>query len=202
MRRVHNLGGQWLDSLSDEQLVSLSQEGNVQAFNRLTARWEASVYRFSLRVLGNSEDARDVCQEALVKAYLNIKGLRDGSKFRPWVHHIALNLCRDRHRSLGSRAETRPFEEEGIEERRVAFERAGEWSPEDQSDRSRLLRALGEVLTELPMEQRSAILLREYHGFNSEEIGEIVGVPAATVRSRIFYGLRAVRKKLKDRGLS
>jgi DNA-directed RNA polymerase specialized sigma24 family protein len=44
--------------------------------------------------------------------------------------------------------------------------------------------------------------LREYHGFNSEEISEIVGVPAATVRSRIFYGLRTVRKKLKDRGVS
>lgn len=191
-----------MESLSDEQLVTLSQEGNVQAFNRLTARWERSIYRFSLRALGNPEDARDVCQEALVKAYLNIERLRDGRKFRAWVHHIALNLCHDRRRSAGSRAEMHPYEEDGVEEKRVAFERSHEGSPDRQADRNKLLRALGEVLAEIPMEQRSAILLREYHGFNSEEIGEIIGVPAATVRSRIFYGLRAVRKKLKDRGLS
>jgi RNA polymerase sigma-70 factor (ECF subfamily) len=191
-----------LESLSDEQLVTLSQEGNVQAFNRLTARWEASVYRFSLRALGNPDDARDVCQEALVKAYLNIERLRDGRKFRAWVHHIALNLCRDRRRSAGSRAEMRPYEEDGIEEKRVAFERSTDASPERRADQNQLLRALGEVLGEIPMEQRSAILLREYHGFNSEEIGEIIGVPAATVRSRIFYGLRTVRKKLRERGLS
>ena len=189
-----------MESLNDQQLVALSQQGNLQAFNKLTARWEASVYRFVLRVLGNKEDARDVCQEALLKAYLNIEGLRDGGKFKAWVHHIALNLCRDRFRSAGSRAEVVSYEDERTDCAPAAAEHAGPWSAGERIDQAGLFRALGEVFTRLPVEQRSAILLREYHGFTSEEIGEITGVPGATVRSRIFYGLRSVRRMLRERG--
>ena len=60
---------------------------------------------------------------------------------------------------------------------------------------------LAALLAELPGEQRTSILLREYQGFTSEEIGEIMGVPAATVRTRIYYGLRSLRKSLRNRGL-
>ncbi len=189
-----------METLSDERLVTLSQEGNLVAFNRLTVRWEQSVYRFALRVLGNQEDARDVCQEALLKAYLNIGRLRDGRKFKSWLHHIALNLCRDRFRSARIRSETRSFEETGLEEGRIATERAERASPETKVAKADLMQVLGDVMNRLPVEQRSALLLREYHGFTSDEIGEITGVPAATVRTRIFYGLRSVRRMLQQRG--
>jgi RNA polymerase sigma-70 factor (ECF subfamily) len=189
-----------VDSLSDEQLVSLAQRGNTAAFNRLSSRWESSVYRYALKVLRNREDAKDVCQEALTKAYLNISRLREGSKFKSWIHHIALNLCRDRFRSAGASAEHRAFDDEGPDESRVAVLHAQKRSPELDTKRSRLADLLDEVLAKLPDEQRSAILLREYHGFTSEEIAEITGVPAATVRTRIFYGLRSVRRHLEARG--
>jgi RNA polymerase sigma-70 factor (ECF subfamily) len=187
--------------MTDEQLVTLTQQGNLRAFNQLTARWEDSVYRFVLRALGNREDARDVCQEALLKAYVNIKRLRDGSKFKAWVHHIALNLCRDRFRSAASKAETHSYEDDGPAEAKVAVEQASDWAPGANAEQANLRIALEHVFGRLPAEQRSAILLREYHGFTSEEIGEITGVPAATVRSRIFYGLRSVRKMLRERGI-
>jgi RNA polymerase sigma-70 factor (ECF subfamily) len=58
------------------------------------------------------------------------------------------------------------------------------------------------VLDELPPEQREAIVLREYEGFTSPEIAEITGVPSATVRTRIFYGLKTVRRKLGERGVT
>jgi RNA polymerase sigma-70 factor (ECF subfamily) len=189
-----------LDSLNDEQLVALAQQGNVAAFNRLSTRWESSVYRFALRVLGNREDARDVCQDALVKAYVNIARLREGKKFKSWVHHIALNLCRDRFRAAGAHAEHRAFDDEGPDEARIAVSRGETRSPELDAHRAGLADLLDQVLAVLPDEQRSAILLREYHGFTSEEIGEITGVPAATVRTRIFYGLRTVRRHLQERG--
>ena len=66
---------------------------------------------------------------------------------------------------------------------------------------SHLFDRVGEVLSMIPEEQRSAILLREYHGFTTEEIGAMSGVPTATVRTRIFYGLRAARKILHERGI-
>ena len=57
------------------------------------------------------------------------------------------------------------------------------------------------ALERLPADQRTAIVLREYQGLNSEEIAEVTGVPATTVRTRIFYGLKSVRKILKEMGI-
>ena len=75
-------------------------------------------------------------------------------------------------------------------------------SPDREAHRSGLAGLLGEVLDRLPAEQREAILLREYQGFTSTEIAEITGVPATTVRTRIYYGLKAVRRELTDRGIT
>jgi RNA polymerase sigma-70 factor (ECF subfamily) len=187
--------------MTDAELVSLTQEGDVNAFNLLAGRWESSLYGFVRRTLGDAEDARDVCQEALVKAFTNIRKLRDGGKFKSWIHYIALNLCRDRFRSPRSRAEILPYQEGGAEDAVGLADRPGPVSPEQLAETADLGELLRGLLTELPSEQRTSILLREYQGFNSEEIGEMMGVPAATVRTRIYYGLRGLRKMLRERGI-
>jgi RNA polymerase sigma-70 factor (ECF subfamily) len=186
--------------MSDAELVVLTQGGNLNAFNQLAGRWESSLYGFVRRTLGDAEDARDVCQEALIKAFRNIERLRDGGKFKSWVHYIALNLCRDRFRSPRGRVEAVPFEEGGFAEGESAAS-----APHPVTDRlaetTTLSDVLQSVLEELPPEQRTSILLREYQGFTSEEIGEVMGVPAATVRTRIYYGLKALRRTLRERGI-
>lgn len=191
-----------MHSLTDGELVARTQSGDARAFNSLVGRWETSLYAFVRRTLGDSEDARDVCQETLVKAHANIGRLRDGEKFKSWIHHIALNLCRDRFRSARGRAEMVSLDEGGSEE----LERSGglstSRSTEEAAERSNVEGVLASILATLPEEQRSSILLREYQGFTSEEIGDIMGVPAATVRTRIYYGLRAVRRELDGRGIS
>lgn len=195
-------GRERLEILSDEQLVALSQEGDLEAFNSLASRWESSLYGLARRSLGNTEDARDVCQEALVKAYLNIRRLRERSKFKSWAHHIVFNICRDRFRSAQSAAEMRPYEEGSPVEMEIAAGRERSSAPDQHATKAHVQGILGDALRRLPVEQRTSILLREYHGFTSEEIGEITGVPAATVRTRIYYGLRAMRKTLRDRGIT
>jgi RNA polymerase sigma-70 factor (ECF subfamily) len=188
--------------VSDAELVALTQDGNLHAFNRLAERWGTSLYRFACRVLGNPEDARDVSQEALVKAYVNIRRLRDPDKFRPWVHHIALNLCRDRQRSRHARVTTESYAEGEPGEVHIVRRGRSPAAPDQEAHRAGLGGILEQVLDELPPEQREAIVLREYEGFTSPEIAEITGVPSATVRTRIFYGLKTVRRKLGERGVT
>jgi len=193
-----------LTTRSDAELVALTKKGDVSAFNALASRWEGSLYGFVRRTLGDAEDARDVCQEALVKAYTNIGKLRDEEKFKSWVHYIALNLCRDRFRTARSKAEILPYEEGRAEDLAggdapaVGRVDAAD-GPAESGSRDRILASL---LGEIPSEQRTAILLREYQGFTSEEIGEMTGVPAATVRTRIYYGLKTMRRVMQERGLS
>lgn len=191
-----------MEALTDEQLVSLIQQGNASAFNSLSERWESSLYRFIRRMMGNSEDARDVCQEAWAKAYQNIGSLREGAKFRAWIHYIALNLCRDKFRSLKAKAIHASYEEGGLETLPDGAGRSAQWAATKNVEQTSLKTLLDDVLRELPAEQRTAIVLREYQGFTSEEIAEITGVPAATVRSRIFYGFKALRRMLGERGVS
>jgi RNA polymerase sigma-70 factor (ECF subfamily) len=189
-------------SLSDGELVARSQAGDARAFNSLVGRWETTLYAFVRRTLRDPEDARDVCQETLVKAHSNIGRLRDGEKFKSWIHHIALNLCRDRFRSAKGRAEMVSLDETGAEELEHSGGLPASIKLDADMERASAQDVLANVLSRLPEEQRASILLREYQGFTSEEIGEMMGVPAATVRTRIYYGLRSLRRALDERGLT
>ncbi len=194
------MGGD-LNSMSDAELVALTREGNMKAFNSLTQRWDNPVYRFTLRMLGNTDDARDVCQEAFMKAYQNIGRLRDPGKFKSWVHHIALNLVRDRFRTAKGKAFVESYEEDGEDAFRLDPAEVDSWASDRAARQTGLNMVLARALERVPEEQRTAILLREYQGFTSEEIAEITGVPAATVRTRIFYGLKSVRRVLRQWGV-
>jgi RNA polymerase sigma-70 factor (ECF subfamily) len=191
-----------LQTHSDAELVARSQKGDAGAFNSLVGRWESSLYAFVRRTLGDAEEARDVCQETLVKAHANIGRLRDGEKFKAWIHHIALNLCRDRFRSAKGRADVISLDEGGAEEIEQWAEHFPSMTTEHDARRSGIQDVLMSVLSKIPEEQRTSILLREYQGFTSEEIGNIMGVPAATVRTRIYYGLRTLRKEFGERGIT
>ena len=184
--------------MTDSELVILSQQGDVRAFNRLAGRSNAALYGFVRRTLGNADDAQDVCQEAFIKAYANIGRLREPEKFGAWLHHIALNLCRDWHRAAKSRPAVQSLEND-------ADGRAFEIPADDAADRAEPDRERAEMLDDaqrllarISLEQRTAIVLREYQGFTSQEIAEITGVPPATVRTRVFYGLKAIHAMLHE----
>lgn len=187
--------------MDDAELAALCKEGNLQAFNRLARRWEGPLFLFVRRMVGNDEDARDACQDTFLKAYQNIGRLRDPAKFKAWLHHIALNLCRDRGRAAKHRL-AQPYEE-GLHEDETAPRYTGRMEETDRAaERSSLAGLLGEVLGRLPEEQRTAIVLREYQGFTTAEIAEITGVPRATVRTRIFYGMKGLRRFLGQKGFA
>ncbi len=188
-----------LNSLSDAELAALSQQGDIEAFDRLAHRLGDALFRFVRRTLGNDEDARDTCQDALLKAYQNIGRLRDPARFKPWLHHIALNLCRDRYRAAKVR-KAESYEEGQPNEVRILEAAPSRPAPDRWAEQASLAEALRGMLERLSLEQRTAILLREYQGFSTEEIAHITGVPAATVRTRIFYGLKSLRRMLRAQG--
>jgi RNA polymerase sigma-70 factor (ECF subfamily) len=187
--------GYGVESMTDAQLAALSQQGNREAFGVLAGRWDGPLYGFVRRVLGDEEAARDTCQEALLRAYTNLPKLREPAFFKTWLHSIALNLCRDRGRSPVQR-------EVGLDEAGVTDVWSGEASPHEEAERRDLGTVLRQLLDRLPLEQRTAIVLREFQGFSSSEIADMTGVPATTIRSRIFYGLKALRRMVAEYGIT
>jgi RNA polymerase sigma-70 factor, ECF subfamily len=189
-----------LHSMTDTELAVLSQQGNAEAFNKLAQRWGEPLFRFVRRTLGNDEDARDTCQDTFVKAYTNIARLKNPERFKSWLHHIALNLCRDRYRAAKVRSAQEY--EEGLSESFIPVNPTVEKAPDRTAERTNLGEILTQVVDQLSPDQKTAILLREYQGFSTEEIAQITGVPAATVRTRIFYGLKTMRKLLPEYGVT
>jgi RNA polymerase sigma-70 factor (ECF subfamily) len=183
---------------TDEDLVARAQGGDVDSFNQLILRWERPIYALAFRVLGREEDARDVSQEAFLRAFRALPGFKGQAKFSSWLYRIALNLCRDWIRKQ-RRAPVQQIPE-GVDPVEMAGESGPAESIEDLVARNQLSEIVGEAMKLLPEEQRTAIILKEYHGMTFQEIADLQGCPLSTVKTRLYQGLTVLRRHLEKQG--
>jgi RNA polymerase sigma-70 factor, ECF subfamily len=179
---------------TDEELVARSIRGDNDSFNELILRWERPIFALAYRTIGREEDARDVCQETFLRAFRALPAFRGQSKFSSWLYRIALNLCRDWMRRERRTPVVQAPEDIDLMELAAAAEPAE--SIEDLVARKDLTRAVERAMAKLPEEQRTAIVLKEYHGLTFQEIAELVGCPLSTVKTRLYQGLTVLRREL------
>lgn len=183
---------------TDEELVALSIGGDVESFNQLVLRWERPIFALAYRVIGREEEARDVVQETFLRAFRGIGKFRGQAKFSSWVYRIALNLCRDWIRRE-RRAPILPTPE-GVDVIELAAEQGPVESIEDLVARNDISKVVADLMTRLPEEQRTAIILKEYHGMTFQEIADLQGCPLSTVKTRLYQGLTVLRRHLEKNG--
>jgi len=182
--------------MSDEELVARSRGGDLDSFNQLVLRWERPIYALAYRVIGREEDARDVTQETFLRAFRALSGFKGQAKFSSWLYRITLNLCRDWIR----RERRTPIAQvpEGVD----LIELAGESTPsetvEDLVSRKQLGLAVAKAMALIPDEQRTAIILKEYHGLTFQEIADLLDCPLSTVKTRLYQGLTVLRRHLQE----
>src|SRR5437762_2487764 len=183
---------------TDEELVARSIGGDADSFNELVLRWERPIFALAYRTIGREEEARDVCQETFLRAFRALPGFRGQAKFSSWLYRIALNLCRDWVR----RERRAPVVQapEGVDLVDLAAAREPSESIEDLVARQDLSRAVERAMAALREEQRTAIVLKEYHGLTFQEIAELVGCPLSTVKTRLYQGLTVLRRELAKDG--
>lgn len=185
---------------TDEELVARSMRGDADSFNELILRWERPIYALAYRTIGREEDARDVCQETFLRAFRALPGFRGQAKFSSWLYRIALNLCRDWVRRDRRTPVVQAPEDKDLAELAAAVEPSE--SIEDLVARRDLTRAVEKAMALLPEEQRTAIVLKEYHGMTFQEIADVVGCPLSTVKTRLYQGLSVLRRELARQGRS
>ncbi len=183
---------------TDEELVARAQGGDVESFNQLIVRWERPIYALAYRVIGREEDARDVCQDAFLRAYRALPGFKGQAKFSSWLYRIALNLCRDWIR----RQRRTPVSQlpEDIDAIELAAAAGPVESIEELVARRELSAIVEEAMSVLSEEQRTAIILKEYHGMTFQEIADMQGCPLSTVKTRLYQGLSLLRRRLEQQG--
>ena len=185
-------------TLTDEELVTRSVGGDADSFNQLVRRWERPIYALAYRTIGREEEARDVTQDTFLRAYRALPGFKGQAKFSSWLYRIALNLCRDWMRKQ-RRAPTQQMPE-GIDPVEMAAEGGPVESIETLVARRELSAVVEEAMARLPEEQRTAIILKEYHGMTFQEIADLQGCPLSTVKTRLYQGLSVLRRDLEKNG--
>jgi RNA polymerase sigma-70 factor (ECF subfamily) len=173
---------------TDEELVAKSIGGDADSFNELVLRWERPIYALAYRTIGREEDARDVCQETFLRAFRALPGFRGQAKFSSWLYRIALNLCRDWVRRERRTPVVQPPEDVDLMDPAESIE--------DLVARKDLARLVERAMACLPEDQRTAIVLKEYHGLTFQEIADLVGCPLSTVKTRLYQGLTVLRREL------
>jgi RNA polymerase sigma-70 factor, ECF subfamily len=185
--------------MSDEELVARSRGGDLDSFNQLVLRWERPIYALAYRVIGREEDARDVAQETFLRAFRALAGFKGQAKFSSWLYRITLNLCRDWIR----RERRAPVAQapEGVDLLELASSAEPTETVEDLVSRRELGRAVAKAMSTLPDEQRTAIVLKEYHGLTFQEIADLLDCPLSTVKTRLYQGLTVLRRELELAGV-
>jgi RNA polymerase sigma-70 factor (ECF subfamily) len=183
---------------TDEELVARATAGDLDSFNQLVTRWERPIYALAYRTLGREEDARDVVQEAFLRAYRGLRGFKGQAKFSSWLYRITLNLCRDWIRK--ERRAPLVQVPEGTDPVDLADAKASPAeSVEELVARREMSQAVSRAMAELPEEQRTAIMLKEYQGLTFQEIADLLDCPLSTVKTRLYQGLSVLRRRLERR---
>jgi len=171
------------------------RNGDRAAFRELVERSQGRAFGLALRVLRDEEQARDVVQDAFLKAYASLDRFEGRSSFNTWLHRIVMNLCLDRKRR--ERASRRVDWSEEVERDVPAdSESPSEPDPGVALERSELRTQLSRAIAQLPEDARRTLELREIDGLSYQEIAASLGVPKGTVMSRLHYARRRVRQAL------
>jgi RNA polymerase sigma-70 factor (ECF subfamily) len=184
---------------ADRELLQAVLAGDGTAYRGLVEKYQTRVYGMVFGMLRNREDARDVTQEAFVKAYRSLDSFRLESSFYTWIYRIAMNLAIDFTRKRKRRETTSYDEAIGARGEDGAIAEAHhEDGPARQLERKRLFSKIMDAMQELPEDQREVILLRELEGLQYKEIADVMGIPEGTVMSRLFYARKKLQKLLSS----
>jgi RNA polymerase sigma-70 factor (ECF subfamily) len=192
--------GQNASRVNDAELIREALRGNRAAFEELVRQYDQAVLRLALHLTGSEHDAKDIYQEAFLKAYRNLAGFRFECSFYTWIYRIVTNLCLDHLRRKQVRKEEPAVasDAEGRELNRleqVADERPGA-SPERNLMRRELAARIALALQQLTPRERIVFEMKHYEGLRLRTIGEALNTSEETAKNTLFRATQKLRAAL------
>lgn len=169
-----------------DSLLKRAQKGDKEAFGQIIYPYERLIYNIAYKYMGNSEDAKDIAQDSMLKIYLNIKSCRSLDTFKAWSAKITVNTALDALRAR-VRKNAEPMEE---------CQAPITDQPEHTVIQNEEIRRVRDAIDKLGEEHRTLIILRDLEGFSYDELAHITGVALGTVKSRLSRARLALRELL------
>ena len=191
--------------MHSDALILQAREGDRHAQGRLVQVWYKRIYNFSYKFFYDHDLAMEAAQKTFIALHRNIAYLQDTSRFRPWLYTIAVNCCREELRKKKSDRsvsmnELRPGEHEDSYRWEVSGDRRED--PERMLRQNELSELLHDCLMQLSEEQRAIVIMKEYEGLKFREIAEALNISENTVKSRMYYGLEALKRIFEKRKIT
>lgn len=179
-------------------VIDAARRGDAQAFRELVERYQRRAYAVALGMLHDSEDARDVCQEAFLRVHRSLATFDRDSQFFTWLYRIVRNLCIDQLRKRresvefdDERAETAP-DPSGIAPQRLGFDPARALTDKE------LRRRITDALAKLSPNHRAVLLMREVEGLSYQGMADEMKCSIGTIMSRLFHARKKMQAMLLE----
>ena len=181
-----------------KEVIENCKAGDEKAFAEIVLHRQKKVFNIAYRMLGNSEEAKDLAQDVFISVFESIKDLKEEIKFDGWLTQITLNHCRNRWKYLKRRqyfssdSLDDPIETEDGSVPRAVYDPSD--NPEILFEKKMIQQWIQRGLMELKEDRRELLVLREFQGFSYEEMSESLGLPEGTIKSK----LHRARMDLKE----
>jgi len=175
----------------EQDLIRRWKRGESQAFETLVRRHMTDAFYVAYGYVGNAEDARDLSQEAFVKAYQARARFDETRPFYPWLYRILKNHCLN----FVTRGHKHVSLDDENEHREIPSPAASPLENLEERERKRLVRT---ALDRLSEDHREIIVLKNFRDHSYKEISDILGIPIGTVMSRLFYARQALRALIEE----
>lgn len=180
-----------MNGRDDAALVAACLDGENSAFETLVRRYHKPIYNLALRMLRDPDEAADIAQTAFVKAYEKLDTYNSQHQFFSWLYRIAINESINQTK----RAKRLDEYESGVT---AVFQR----TPSDEYHTDELAGQIGEAILLLKVDYRMVIVLKHYHDFSYQEMGEVLDIPEKTVKSRLFSARQQLKGILERKGIA
>jgi RNA polymerase sigma-70 factor (ECF subfamily) len=179
----------------DAECVARAVQGDVAAFEELVRRHHRQIYRTSLGVTGNAEDAEDVAQNTFLKAFQHLGSFERHARFTTWLTRIAINEALERVRARKP-MESLSSDDEDRGEFRPMLVRAWVDNPEQLYQREELRSMVERALADMPVRYRMAVLLRDIEQLSTSEAASALGLAVPTLKTHLLRGRLMLREAL------
>jgi RNA polymerase sigma-70 factor (ECF subfamily) len=184
----------------DSELIQAINNGQVEKFEELVARYEQKLFNFSLRMCRDHQDAEDMVQDTFLNVFRYLQDFRFESKFKNWLYKVAASTCIKKRR----KSKYAPDRELSLDEFLPAnasevAEQVPDWAllPLDKVLNEELSEAINQGILSLPKKYRMVIVLRDIEGFSTADTAQILNLSPANVKVRLHRARLFLRDKLK-----
>jgi RNA polymerase sigma-70 factor, ECF subfamily len=190
--------------MTDAELIQHFRGGHQASLNLLLRRWQKRLYNFVLRFVGDRDEAGDLCQQVFIRVHSRLSSLREPERFSSWLYQIATNACLDWQKGRSGRRTQRleVVESTGGVTHPGLTTGDGKTATDAAAHRRETSDLLSRALQEIPPDQRVVVVMKEYEGLKFTEIAAILQIPVNTAKSRLYYGLRALKAIFDGWGLN